>query len=194
MSERDEGQTLAAAGASKCPACGGDRPDLATPCPHCGAPALGPAEVAADEAARRGAAEMVMQVRASDIEPYVGLRYLSKLFRLMAIILVILLLAEVVTGLMSQGMVAIPTLIGEISRLIVLASLLWAMGDLAVLLIDIGHDVRATRILMGRQAAHHIHEHALGAVPGATPAGGSAAASTGATAAAPRGEQRRTPR
>ena len=40
---------------------------------------------------------------ASDIEPYIGLRYLSKLFRFMAIILVLLLVAEVVTGLMKQG-------------------------------------------------------------------------------------------
>jgi hypothetical protein len=184
MSERNEERVLTAAGESRCPRCGKDRPDLATACPHCGAPPLGPAEAASEDAARRGAWDMVMQVRASDIEPYVGLRYLSKLFRLMAIILVILLLAEVVTGLMSQGVIAVPTLIGEISRLIVLASLLWAMGDLAVLLIDIGHDVRASRILLGRQAAHHIHDHQVGAVT--TPAGG--------TPAAPRGEQRRHPR
>jgi hypothetical protein len=43
--------------------------------------------------------------------------------------------------------------------LIVLAGLLWASGDLAILLIDIGHDVRATRILIGRQSAHHLAEH-----------------------------------
>jgi len=93
-------------------------------------------------------------VRASDIEPYIGLRYLSKLFRFMAIILVLLLLAGVVTGLMKQGRTAIPTLLGEMSRLIVLAGLLWGTGDLAILLIDVGHDVRAARILLGRQIAH----------------------------------------
>ena len=158
MNERDEGKLLQTAAGGTCPACGRERPDLATSCPHCGAPALGPAAAAPDAAARRGLWDAVMQVRSSDIEPYVGLRYLSKLFRLMAIILIILLLAEVVTGLVSQGMVAIPTLLGEISRLIVLASLLWAMGDLAVLLIDIGHDVRAARILLGRTAAHQVHE------------------------------------
>jgi hypothetical protein len=186
MSERNEERVLVAAGESRCPQCGKDRPDLSTACPHCGAPALGPAEAAREDAARRGVSDMVMQVRASDIEPYVGLRYLSKLFRLMAIILVILLLAEVVTGLMSQGVIAVPTLIGEISRLIVLASLLWAMGDLAVLMIDIGHDVRASRILLGRQAAHQLHDH----VAGSTPPGGTPAATPGA----PRGEQRRNPR
>jgi hypothetical protein len=56
--------------------------------------------------------------------------------------------------LIAQGTASIPTLLGEISRLIVLAGLLWGSGDLALLLIDIGHDVRATRILLGRQAIH----------------------------------------
>jgi hypothetical protein len=100
-----------------------------------------------------------MQVRAADLEPYVGLRYVAKLFRLMALILVLLLIAEVVTGLTTQGSAAIPTLLAEGSRLLVLAGLLWASGDLAILLIDIGHDVRATRILIGRQSAHHLAEH-----------------------------------
>ena len=166
MSERVEGNEMLAAAEGRCPKCNGARPDLSSACPHCGAPALGPAEAGrvnaqqkADADARRGVWDAVMQVRSSDIEPYVGLRYLSKLFRLMAIILIVLLIAEVVTGLLSEGAIAIPTLIGEISRLIVLGSLLWAMGDLAVLLIDIGHDVRATRILLGRQAVHHVTEH-----------------------------------
>ena len=106
--------------------------------------------------ARRHDPEALMHVRASDIEPYIGLRYLSKLFRFMAIILVLLLVAEVVTGLVQQGRAAIPTLLGEMSRLIVLAGLLWGTGDLAILLIDVGHDVRATRILVGRQMAHQV--------------------------------------
>ena len=108
---------------------------------------------------RHAAVDPLMQVRSSDLEPYIGLRYLSKLFRLMAIILVLLLAAEVVTGLYAQGSAAIPTLLAEASRLIVLAGLLWGTGDLAILLIDVGHDVRATRILVGRQAVHHITEH-----------------------------------
>ncbi|HVE78947.1 MAG TPA: hypothetical protein VNA89_08805 [Gemmatimonadaceae bacterium] len=113
---------------------------------------------AADATPRRDDADGALSVRASDIEPYIGLRYLSKLFRLMAIILVLLLVAEVVTGLVSQGRTAIPTLLAESSRLIVLAGLLWGTGDLAILLIDVGHDVRAARILLGRQAAHHVAE------------------------------------
>ena len=91
-------------------------------------------------------------IRQSDLEPYVGLRYLSKLFKLMGVILLLLLLAEVVTGVMAQGSAAIPTLLGEASRLIVLAGVLWGVGDLAILLIDVGHDVRAGRILLARQS------------------------------------------
>ena len=95
-----------------------------------------------------------MPVRSADLEPYTGLGYLSKLFKLMAAVLLLLLLSEIVTGLIAQGTAAIPTLLGEISRLVVLAGLLFGTGDLALLLIDIGHDIRATRILLGRQALH----------------------------------------
>jgi hypothetical protein len=89
-------------------------------------------------------------VRATDLEPYVGLRYLSKLFRLIAVILLLLLVAEIVTGLTTQGSAAIPTLLGEASRLIVLAGALWGVGDLAILMVDVGHDVRAVRVYMSR--------------------------------------------
>ena len=89
-------------------------------------------------------------VRATDLEPYVGLRYLSKLFRLIAVILLLLLVAEIITGLTTQGSAAIPTLLGEASRLIVLAGALWGIGDLAVLMVDVGHDVRAVRVYLSR--------------------------------------------
>jgi hypothetical protein len=161
MTTSREAQETAIAAAGRCPNCGNPRADLSTVCEHCGAPPLGPADVAPNEGAshRRDGPESIMQVRAADLEPYVGLRYVAKLFRLMALILVLLLIAEVVAGLTTQGRAAIPTLLAEGSRLIVLAGLLWASGDLAILLIDIGHDVRATRILIGRQSAHHLAEH-----------------------------------
>jgi len=113
-------------------------------------------ETSAENHPRRHDADALTHVRASDIEPYIGLRYLSKLFRFMAIILVLLLMAEMITGLVKQGRASIPTLLGEMSRLIVLAGLLWGTGDLAMLLIDVGHDVRAARILLGRQIAHNV--------------------------------------
>jgi hypothetical protein len=99
--------------------------------------------------------KIIPDVRASDIEPYTGLRYLSRLFKLMGVILVLLLVAEIITGLSTQGSAAIPTLLGEASRLLVFAGLLWGSGDLAHLLIDMGHDIRASRILMTRQV-HHL--------------------------------------
>ena len=99
-------------------------------------------------------------VRATDLEPYSGLRYLSKLFRLIAIILLLLLVAEIITGLATQGSAAIPTLLGEASRLIVLAGALWGIGDLAILMIDVGHDVRAARVYMSRQPKAPDREHA----------------------------------
>ena len=94
----------------------------------------------------------IKEIRQSDLEPYTGLRYLSKLFRFMAIIMVLLLAAEVATGIYTQGSASLPTLLGEASRLIVLAGVLWGTGDLAHLLIDVGHDVRAARILVARVA------------------------------------------
>src|ERR671917_140 len=81
------------------------------------------------EPARETDGDIIPGVRASDIEPYTGLRYLSKLFRVMAVIIVLLLVAEVVTGLSTIGSAAIPTLLGEASRLLVLAGLLWGSGD-----------------------------------------------------------------
>ena len=108
-------------------------------------------------------------IRQSDLEPYVGLRYLSKLFKLMGVILGLLLLAEVVTGVMAQGSAAVPTLLGEASRLIVLAGLLWGVGDLAILLIDVGHDVRAARILLARQTRALHGPSVETQIPGAPP-------------------------
>jgi hypothetical protein len=103
---------------------------------------------------RRGGMDPLLQVRSSDLEPYTGLGYLSKLFRLIAVLLLVLLVAEVGVGVSSEGIGALRTLLTEASRLLVIAGVLWGAGDLATLLIDIGHDVRASRILLGRQVGH----------------------------------------
>ena len=115
------------------------------------APAKSPIDRLGDALKPDGEPIEIPDILQSDLEPYVGLRYLSKLFKLMGVILGLLLIAEVVTGVVAQGSAAIPTLLGEASRLIVLAGLLWGVGDLAILLIDVGHDVRAARILLARQ-------------------------------------------
>ena len=58
-----------------------------------------------DSPKREHAGDPTMQVRADDLEPYVGLRYLSKLFKLMAIVLLLLLVAEVITGLIGASFI-----------------------------------------------------------------------------------------
>jgi hypothetical protein len=147
------------------------------------------------EPARETDGDIIPGVRASDIEPYTGLRYLSKLFRVMAVIIVLLLVAEVVTGLSTIGSAAIPTLLGEASRLLVLAGLLWGSGDLALLLIDIGHDVRAGRVFMTRQTYHITAlSQKLGATTSAIPPVGSRenpAGTTGPAVGAGSGVDRR---
>ena len=161
MSETSESRAVAAAAAGQCAKCGAPRPDLSTPCPACGAPALGPADPARQPAATRppSITDALMQVRLTDIEPYIGLRYLSKLFRVIAIIVLLAMILEIGLGFAEQGSAAIPTLIRVTMTLLAIAGLFWGAGDLAILMIDIGHDVRAARILIGRQAAHHIAEH-----------------------------------
>jgi hypothetical protein len=89
-------------------------------------------------------------VRGADLEPYVTLRYSARLFKVLAILMVVMLIGEIVTGLMTAGGAALMTLLAETTRLLVLAGLMWAGGDITVLLIDAGHDLRVVRILLGR--------------------------------------------
>lgn len=137
--------------------------------PRSGTPVAELAEPSADDPrGRRPATTPRMQVRAADLEPYIGLKYLSRLFKLMAIILILVLVSEIITGLVTSGLEELPILLGEVSRLVVLAGLLWGSGDLAILLIDMGHDLRATRILLGRQLAHSMDEQHAKIDPGMT--------------------------
>lgn len=94
-----------------------------------------------------------LQVRAADLEPHAGLRYIARLFKVLAVLLVLLLVAEIVIGLVQQGAAALPTLLVEATRLVVFAALLWAAGDVAIMVIDANHDLRALRILAGRLSA-----------------------------------------
>jgi hypothetical protein len=90
------------------------------------------------------------RVREDDLEPHEGLRYIARLFKALALLLVFMLIAEVVIGLQQDGTAALGTLLVEATRLIVFAGFLWAAGDMAVLLIESNHDLRASRILLGR--------------------------------------------
>jgi hypothetical protein len=96
------------------------------------------------------AAPPIARVRDDDLEPHEGLRYIAKLFKALALLLVFMLIAEIIIGLRQDGMAALGPILVEATRLIVFAGFLWAAGDLAVLLIESNHDLRASRILLGR--------------------------------------------
>jgi hypothetical protein len=92
----------------------------------------------------------VARVRDSDIEPYTALRWVGTMFKVAAIFLAVALLGQFIGGLRFEGVAALPMLLGEMARTIVLAVVLWGGGDLVRLLIQLGNDIRAERILLAR--------------------------------------------
>lgn len=88
------------------------------------------------------------QLRADILEPHASLRYIARLFKALAVLLLALLVAELVIGLLQQGQEALPTLMVEATRLVVLAGVLWGLGDIALMLIESNHDLRATRLMV----------------------------------------------
>jgi hypothetical protein len=92
----------------------------------------------------------VGSVRTSDIEPYTALKWLGTLFKAAAVFLAVALIGEFIAGLRFEGTEALPTLLGELARTAVLAVVLWGGGDLVRLLIQLGNDIRAERILLAR--------------------------------------------
>ena len=109
------------------------------------------------------------EVRDQDLEPYVTLRYIARLFKILAILMVLMLIGEVVTGLATSGTTALMTLLGEATQLLVIAGLMWAGGDITILLIDAGHDLRVARILLGRINAALRPEQETGNTPPVEP-------------------------
>lgn len=101
------------------------------------------------------------RVREADLEPFAALRYIARLFKVLAALLVLLLIAEIVLGLTAAGTAALPGLLVDATRLLVFAAFLWAGGDLALMLVETNHDLRATRIIVGR--LHHDVERLRGA-------------------------------
>jgi len=57
------------------------------------------------------------QVREEDMEPHAGLRYIAWLFKVLAILMVLVLIAELVIGLRSGTPMAITTLMVEATLL-----------------------------------------------------------------------------
>ena len=81
--------------------------------------------------------------------------------------MVLVMLGDVITGLMMEGGESLPTLIAEVTRMLLLAGLMWGAGDITILLIDMGHDVRVGRILLGRINAQ-LHRRDEPAKPAGT--------------------------
>lgn len=92
-------------------------------------------------------------IRAEDTEPYMALQNVARLFKIAAMVVAVALVAEIVAGVALEGAGAILPLLAELIRGVVLAAILWGTGDLVMLLIDVGHDVRAARVLLGRISA-----------------------------------------
>ncbi len=123
-----------------CPECQTLRKDPSVVCPTCGAPPIREGDKRANEE----------EVRSHDLEPYVALRYIARLFKVLAVLMIVMLIGEIIAGLTTDAAAALPTLIGEITQMLVLAGLMWGGGDLTLLGIDAGHDLRVARILLGR--------------------------------------------
>jgi hypothetical protein len=98
-------------------------------------------------------------IRAEDTEPYVALQYVARLFKIVAMVVVVALVAEIVAGVALEGADALLPLTFDVIRGIVLAAILWGAGDLTLLLIDVGHDVRAARVLLGRLTARSAGDY-----------------------------------
>ena len=110
-----------------------------------------------DEASGDDRAERIRRdpskVRAEDTEPYVGLQYVARLFKVVAMVVIVALTAEIVAALVMEGPLALLPLFLELLQGAVLAAVLWGASDLTLLFIDVGHDVRAQRVLLGRMSA-----------------------------------------
>ncbi len=110
-------------------------------------------QLTADERRSRDEQErlpMEARVRDQDLEPFAALRYIARLFKVLAALLLFLLVAEIILGVVQAGTAALTGLLIEATRLLVFAGILWGMGDMALMLIETNHDLRATRILVGR--------------------------------------------
>lgn len=103
-----------------------------------------------DEKNQRQDVKPTASVRRSDIEPYTALRWVGTLFKAAAVFLGVAIIGEFMAGLRFEGTRAVPILMGELARTAVLAVVMWGAGDLVRLLITVGNDVRAERILLAR--------------------------------------------
>lgn len=101
---------------------------------------------------RRRERRRAAAIRRGDCSTYTALRWVAILFKSAAVFLVVAIFAECVAGVRADGWSVFPYLLGELARATVIAILLWAGGDLIRLLLQLGRDVRAERVLLARIA------------------------------------------
>ena len=106
-------------------------------------------------------------VREDDIETVKGIRAIALLFRGMAVLLLLLMVAQLVFGLTSTVPLSPGVLLADAVRLVIFAGLLWGGGELAVLWVKSHYDIRAQRILTARIA--YMLQQELGERPGRAP-------------------------
>jgi hypothetical protein len=99
---------------------------------------------------KRGKRVFVGSVRKTDVDPYTALKWVGTLFKSAAVFLAVAVVGEFVAGLRFEGFRAMPILMGELARTTVFAVVMWGAGDLTRLLITVGNDIRAERILLAR--------------------------------------------
>ncbi len=92
-------------------------------------------------------------IRAEDTEPYLALQYIGRLLKVLAVVVLAALVTELVAGLATQGRQALVPMTAQGVQFLMMAAGLWGAADLTRVLIDVGHDIRAERILLGRMAA-----------------------------------------
>jgi hypothetical protein len=97
--------------------------------------------------------DTALEVRTSDLEPYIALLYIGRLFKVLSGLIVLAMVGELALGAFLDGSETVGTFLGESMRLLALAGLLWAGGASVRLMIDAGHDMRMSRILLGRISA-----------------------------------------
>lgn len=89
-------------------------------------------------------------VREDDIEAVRAIRFIAFLFRGMAVLLLLLMVAQVFFGLTSTVPLSPGVLFADAVRLIIFAGLLWGGGELAILWVKSHFDIRAQKILTAR--------------------------------------------
>lgn len=82
------------------------------------------------------------------LEPHESLRYVGRLFKTLAVGLFLILLTEIGLGIYQDGLGALPVLLLEVAQLLLFTGLMWGGGDLAYLVVETNHDLRASRVLL----------------------------------------------